>query len=53
MRLKIQIFDIEGFEWQGLQGTKEALKSNMIDYIQLEYNGTWVDGGGSIKKKVL
>ena len=42
--------DIEGFEWQGLQGTKEALKSNMIDYIQLEYNGTWVDGGGSIKK---
>lgn len=42
--------DIEGFEWQALQGTRKALESNMIDYIQLEYNGTWVDGGGSIKK---
>ena len=42
--------DIEGFEWQALQGTRKALKSNMIDYIQLEYNGTWIDGGGSIKK---
>ena len=42
--------DIEGYEWKALKGASNAISSNIIDYIQLEYNGTWIDGGGSIRK---
>ena len=27
-----------------------TISSNILDYIQLEYNGKWIDGGGSIRK---
>ena len=42
--------DIEGSEYNALLGAKKALSDGIIDYIQLEYNQTWVEGGGTIKK---
>ena len=42
--------DIEGSELNALDGAKDALKLNLINYIQLEYNGTWINGGGSLRK---
>ena len=37
--------DIEGAEYNALMGASKSLKSAMIDYIQLEYNQTWIKGG--------
>ena len=42
--------DIEGAEVKALSGAKELLKEGKIKYIQLEYNQTWIKGGGSIEK---
>lgn len=42
--------DIEGFEYNALLGAHEVLSNDLIDYIQLEYNQTWIEGGGTIKK---
>lgn len=42
--------DIEGFEYKALMGAKKALSKGMIDYISLEYNQTWIEGGGTINK---
>lgn len=42
--------DIEGFEYKALLGSKKILSKGLIDYIQLEYNQTWIEGGGTIKK---
>ena len=42
--------DIEGYEYMALLGARKTLSKNLINYIQLEYNQTWIEGGGSIKK---
>ena len=42
--------DIEGYEYNALLGAQKTLSDGLIDYIQLEYNQTWIDGGGTIKK---
>ncbi|MDC0873866.1 FkbM family methyltransferase [Gammaproteobacteria bacterium] len=42
--------DIEGYEYNALLGAQKTLSLGLIDYIQLEYNQTWIEGGGSIKK---
>jgi FkbM family methyltransferase len=42
--------DIEGMEYEALLGAKNSLSNNIISYIQLEYNQTWIEGGASIKK---
>ncbi len=42
--------DIEGFEYNALLGAKSTLSKGIVDYIQLEYNQTWIQGGGSIEK---
>ena len=42
--------DIEGSEYNALLGAKQTLSNGLIEYIQLEYNQTWIEGGGSIKK---
>lgn len=42
--------DIEGSEYNALLGAKNTLSNGLIDYIQLEYNQTWIEGGGTIKK---
>ena len=42
--------DIEGAEYNSLMGASKSLKNGIIDYIQLEYNQTWIRGGGTIEK---
>jgi len=42
--------DIEGAELHALMGASHALEHQLIDYIQLEYNQTWIEGGGTIEK---
>jgi len=42
--------DIEGFEYNALMGAQRVLSEGLVDYIQLEYNQTWIEGGGTIKK---
>jgi len=42
--------DIEGYEYKALLGAKSILSNQSIDYIQLEYNQTWIEGRGSIEK---
>jgi FkbM family methyltransferase len=42
--------DVEGAEYQCLLGAKESLRKGIIEYIQLEYDQTWLEAGGSIKK---
>ena len=42
--------DIEGFEYNALLGAELSLSQGVIDYIQLEYNQTWIEGGGTIEK---
>jgi FkbM family methyltransferase len=42
--------DIEGAEFNALNGAKSLLQKKRIRYIQLEYNQTWIKGGGSIEK---
>jgi FkbM family methyltransferase len=42
--------DIEGAEFNALLGAKSLLQNKKIRYIQLEYNQTWIKGGGSIEK---
>jgi len=42
--------DIEGAEYNALLGAKEALSKGLVDYIQLEYNQTWIEAGGTIQK---
>ena len=40
--------DIEGAEINLLRGATEMLKEQKIDYLQLEYNQTWIKAGGSL-----
>jgi FkbM family methyltransferase len=42
--------DIEGYEINALKGAKMLLNNNKIDYLQLEYNQTWIEAGALIKK---
>lgn len=42
--------DIEGAELKALMGAKHSLKQGKIDYIQLEYNQTWIAGDATIEK---
>jgi FkbM family methyltransferase len=42
--------DIEGAEYNALKGMQKSLKNKIINYIQLEYNQTWIAGGGTIEK---
>ena len=42
--------DIEGCEYNALLGAEKTLSKGLIDYIQLEYNQTWIKGGGTIEK---
>jgi FkbM family methyltransferase len=42
--------DIEGYEYNALLGAQKTLSDGLINYIQLEYCQTWIDGGGTIKK---
>ena len=44
--------DIEGFEYNALLGASKTMSEGLIDYIQLEYNQTWIEGGGTIKKVI-
>ena len=41
--------DLEGFEMNALLGAKNLIQSESIDYIQLEYNQTWIKAGFSIE----
>ena len=42
--------DIEGSELDALLGAEISMKNHMIDYIQLEYNQTWIKSGASIER---
>jgi FkbM family methyltransferase len=42
--------DIEGYEYNALLGANQSMTDGLIDYIQLEYNQTWIEGGGTIQK---
>ena len=42
--------DIEGYQYNAMIGAKDSLSKGLIDYIQLEYNQTWIEGGGTIEK---
>jgi len=42
--------DIEGSEIDLLRGAQNMLKNNNIDYLQLEYNQTWIQAGGSLQE---
>ena len=42
--------DIEGLEYDALLGANKSLSKGKIDYIQLEYNQTWIYSGGTIEK---
>jgi len=35
--------DVEGHEFAVMQGAKEMLKNQAIDYMQFEYGGCWID----------
>jgi FkbM family methyltransferase len=48
-RIDFLKLDIEGMEYEALLGAKNSLSNNIISYIQLEYNQTWIQGGASIK----
>ena len=41
--------DLEGFEMNALLGAKNLIQNELIDYIQLEYNQTWIKAGFSIE----
>ena len=41
--------DLEGYELNALLGAKRLIKMASIDYIQLEYNQTWIKAGSSIE----
>ena len=41
--------DLEGYELNALQGAKKLIEMESIDYIQLEYNQTWIKAGSSIE----
>jgi FkbM family methyltransferase len=45
--------DIEGFEYKALLGAKQSAKNGCIDYIQIEYNQTWIKAGATIEKILL
>jgi FkbM family methyltransferase len=49
-RIDFLKLDIEGYEYNALLGAQKTLSGGLIDYIQLEYNQTWIEGGGSIEK---
>ncbi len=49
-RIDFLKLDIEGYEYNSLLGAQKTLSNGLIDYIQLEYNQTWIEGGGSIRK---
>ena len=42
--------DIEGYEYNAILGAQKTMSQGLIDYIQLEYNQTWIEGGGTIEK---
>ena len=41
--------DTEGAELDALVGARKSLETHKIDYIQLEYNQTWIKSGASIE----
>lgn len=45
--------DIEGYEYNALLGAELALEKGLIDYIQVEYGGTWLQADSSIKKLMI
>ena len=49
-RINFLKIDIEGFEINAISGAKNIMNKGLVDYIQLEYNQTWIETGGSIKK---
>ena len=42
--------DIEGSEYSALLGLKNSLRKGIIDYIQIEYNQTWIKNSASLEK---
>ena len=42
--------DIEGSEYKALMGAKKSLRNGYIDYIQIEYNQTWIKAQATIEK---
>ena len=42
--------DIEGMEYRALIGARRLLEGKNIDFIQMEYNQTWIQAGASIEK---
>ena len=49
-RLSFVKLDIEGSELNALEGAKSSLARGMIDFIQIEYNETWIPANASIEK---
>ena len=47
---RILQMDIEGAEYNALLGADGVLSTGLVDYIQMEYNQTWIAGGGTIEK---
>lgn len=41
--------DTEGAELDALVGAKKTMEAHKIDYIQIEYNQTWIKSGASIE----
>lgn len=41
--------DVEGNDFNVLKGAKEMLKNNLIDVVQFEYGGTYIDAGFFLK----
>lgn len=41
--------DTEGAELDALVGAKKSMETHKIDYIQIEYNQTWIKSGASIE----
>lgn len=42
--------DIEGFELNAIFGATKLIKNSAIDFIQLEYNQTWIKANSTIEK---
>jgi FkbM family methyltransferase len=42
--------DTEGAELDALLGARNSMRNHLIDYIQIEYNQTWIKSGASIEQ---
>lgn len=51
-RIDFLKLDIEGLELDAIKGAANLLKNGAIDYIQLEYNQTWIKAGSSIEELI-